>query len=113
TGEEGAFLGVYNHSDSYPTWMGKHLWELLHQHYHGDVKRMLADLIDAHPGGWSAIPALGDPGRCYCHKDGKRSNQSDMIFTHKDEASDIEWFWVFNEENNRLFVIDHRHHTDA
>jgi hypothetical protein len=60
---EGTFRGVYNHSDSYPSWMGPHLWCLLRERYAGNVEKLVRELIEDHPGGWSC---LGDT--CYCHE---------------------------------------------
>ena len=81
--------GVYQHSDGYPTGLGRELWRCLHSaEYAGDVTRFLEDVIDAHPRGWShfglAIPrdqwdAYVESGfseeffkrhavrECYCH----------------------------------------------
>jgi hypothetical protein len=81
--------GIYQHSDGYPTGLGRELWRSLHSpEYNGDIARFLNDVIDAHPGGWShfapAIPrdqwdAYVESGfseqffdryatrECYCH----------------------------------------------
>jgi hypothetical protein len=53
--QEGGFRGVYNHNSSYPTWMGPHLWRILHERYNGDVRAFVKEMIDAHPGGWSSF----------------------------------------------------------
>lgn len=49
------FAGVYHHWDSYPTALGKTLWDLSHGHFAGDLPGMLRTLIDEHPAGWSTI----------------------------------------------------------
>lgn len=49
------FAGAYHHWDSYPTGLGKTLWELYHGHFQKDLEAMLQTLIDAHPAGWSSI----------------------------------------------------------
>ena len=53
--------GVYQHSDGYPTGLGRELWSALHQEHGGNVLAFLHAVIDSHPGGWShfepAIPA--------------------------------------------------------
>jgi hypothetical protein len=111
TGPEGAFKGVYNHSDSYPTYMGPKLFELLRTRYAGDLKAMLADLIDGHSAGWSQIGT-----ECYCHPKRKRTPQTEPDwFTHESlqDDTDIEWVWVFDEENYRLYVRDQHHKADA
>lgn len=43
--------GVYQHSDGYPTGLGKELWRAVHEH--DSLETFLGDVIDAHPGGWS------------------------------------------------------------
>ena len=88
------FEGVYQHSDSYPTWLGKHLWAAIKER--GDVASFLAETIDAHPGGWSSFPEL-----CYCHQGD--DEEPDLIMT--DESADwlfIEWAYVIDPEARRL-----------
>lgn len=46
--------GVYHHGDGYPTGLGVYLHRVLRA-LDGDVDRARALLIDAHPGGWSAL----------------------------------------------------------
>lgn len=111
TGEEGAFKGVYNHSDSYPRYMGPHLFHLLQTKFNNNLEKMLISLIDQHSVGWSMV---GE--ECYCHPRRKRAAETQPNwFTDKNirECTDIEWLWVFDEENKKLFVVDHRHKTDA
>ena len=50
-----SFEGRYHHWDSYPTGLGKALWELAHNQFKGDIEGMLHILIDEHPAGWSTI----------------------------------------------------------
>lgn len=53
--------GVYQHSDGYPTGLGRELWSALHHEEGGDVPAFVHAVIDSHPCGWShfapAIPA--------------------------------------------------------
>ena len=108
--EERSFRGVYNHSDSYPTWMGPLIWRILRQQYSGAVERFLKEMIDAHPCGWSQFGEI-----CYCHGP-ERRNEPEMVFTHEDFAHDddggAEWLWVLDPENQRLFVRDLNYHED-
>jgi hypothetical protein len=85
--------GIYSHFDGYPEWMGPHLWKLLHETYNGDVQRMLAYLIDEHPGGWST------PGEeCYCHPRRDRVPEPDGgRRTEFDENWDLEYVWIFGD----------------
>lgn len=109
---EGTFKGVYNHSDSYPTWMGPHLFEMLHETYGGNLKQMLKDIIDKHSAGWSSVGT-----ECYCHPKRKRDAEPrENWFTSEnfdERNTDIEWLWVFDEENMKLYVRDVYHQTDA
>lgn len=43
--------GVYQHSDGYPTGLGRELWQAVHEY--DSLEGFLDDVIDAHPGGWS------------------------------------------------------------
>lgn len=49
------FAGRYHHFDGYPTGLGKTLWDLYRDRYAEDLEAMTAELIDAHPAGWSSI----------------------------------------------------------
>jgi hypothetical protein len=76
------------------------------------VKKFVKEMITAHPGGWSVF---GE--RCYCHRDGKRTREPRMVFTHENfargEDGSAEWLWVFDPENNKLFVRDLNHKEDV
>lgn len=102
------WIGVYQHYDSYPHGLGKALWWLYHWVFAGDVELMQAELIDAHPGGWSNIgceeTATGGrvTGECYCHSRG--GQDPDMILTCRCPADNsecnplfIEWAYVLSE----------------
>jgi hypothetical protein len=52
---EHGFIGRYHHWDSYPTGLGATLWALHRDRYDGDTTAMRAELIAAHPAGWSTI----------------------------------------------------------
>lgn len=106
---EGTFRGVYMHSDGYPTWMGKQIWTILHEHFHGDLKNFLAETLDKHSGGWSVF---GE--RCYCHNNHRRTSEPDMILTEEEvEESTCEWLWAFDEDQNKLFVRDLNNKEDV
>lgn len=119
--QEGQFKGVYHHSDGMPTTLGKFLLELLHGHFKNDLSAMLRILIDEHTG-WSTIVGKNfnlTPGyhqdykkanpSCYCH--GERSETSEY-FTEKNTDSDIEWIYIFDAANNRLFIRDNRYDAE-
>ncbi len=132
--QEGHFAGRYIHCDGMPTSMGAALWSLLHSHFQNDLSKMLAYLIDAPHAvaGWSAIagkdfslkPGYGwqkavqrnssyevyskDPDyrrpQCFAGRKGEEP----MLFTEKDleDGTDIEWLYVFDEAERKLFVRD-------
>ena len=51
----GRFRGVYHHWDSYPTGLGKTLFQVYQGHFGRDLDAMLRYLINDHPAGWSTI----------------------------------------------------------
>jgi hypothetical protein len=106
---EGTFAGRYNHSDSYPSWMGPHLWKLIHKTFRGDAAEFLTEIVDKHPAGWSVV---GE--ECYCHPKRNRASEiEESTITEKNADSDIEWVWAFDAESNRLYVRDNNHKDDA
>jgi hypothetical protein len=113
---EGEFLGRYTHSDSMPSSRGPLLIEMLKKEFAGDLKQMLAYLIDEHRAGWSSL--IPEHRACYCHPqkaaraDFKhRKAEPAQDFTHKSLTpdTDIEWLYVFDVEHNTLCVRDVRH----
>lgn len=50
--------GIYNHSDGYPTHLGKTLHNGCREFFDGNVERMLKFLLDEHPSGWSSLGNL-------------------------------------------------------
>jgi len=86
----------------YPTNLGKRLWKIVHDKYQGDLAEALRFLIDAHTAGWSVA---GE--ECYCHPKRKRDPEPlGNWFTHENTEKDIEWIYIFNEENNRVYIRD-------
>ena len=47
--------GRYHHWDSYPSGLGKTLWDAYHRFFRRDIDAMTSYLIDQHPAGWSTI----------------------------------------------------------
>jgi hypothetical protein len=118
---EGEFVGRYVHADGMPLTQGPLLFQILRNEFHGDLKRMLVYMLDKHPAGWSSI--LPDYRSCYCHpKQAKgrddfkqRKSEPAQTITHKDiaEGTDLEWAYIFDEENQRMFVRDIRHDAES
>ncbi len=131
---EGQFSGRYVHADGMPTSMGMTLWNLLHDHFKNNLRAMLAYLIDAPhaQAGWSALvgkdfklkpryiwqKAITDGVKyevyskradylrpqCFAGRPGEEP----YLFTAKDleGGTDIEWLYVFDESERKLFIRD-------
>jgi hypothetical protein len=109
---DGKWIGVYVHSDGYPTWRGKELWRLLHEGAGGDVEKLLTFLIDTHPNGWSSLgeelvaetwnfPNRGPGCVYYDRQDDEPMPQSwdggNELF--------LEWVWGFDADARQLHVL--------
>ena len=116
------FKGVYHHWDSYPSGLGASLMNLYQGHFNRDLEKMLKELIDNHPAGWSTIndadfrlapryveiskkDVTSDGKRgpeCYCHGDRHEETQ---VVTEKN-AADIgcEWVYAFNDKNQMVVL---------
>jgi hypothetical protein len=99
--------------DSYPDGLGRELWKLYRGHFGQDLDRMLQELLDEHPAGWSSLSSLdlerglfnaltpGDPldppgesgPNCYCH--GDHNEEAWEVNEQNASASGIEWSYVF------------------
>src|ERR1035437_9421653 len=130
---EGQFRGRYVHADGMPTSMGATLWNLLHGHFTNNLLAMLAYLIEAKHAqcGWSALvgkdfslkpgytwqKATADGAKyevyskrpdyrrpqCFAGRPGEQP----YLFTEKDmDGTDVEWLYVFDEIERKLFVRD-------
>ena len=112
---EQEFVGRYHHSDSYPTGLGKTLWDLYHGHFQENLTNMLEFLIDKHPAGWSTIVQTDfakDPGfvndfqdnnnrpQCYCHGD-RSENRSSLTEKH---LGGVDWSYVFSLGFNSMAI---------
>ncbi|GAA1110013.1 MULTISPECIES: hypothetical protein [Nocardiopsis] len=57
----GNWRGRYHHGDSYPTRLGRELFQLYHDTFDGDHEAMTTVLIGDHPAGWSTVIATYFP----------------------------------------------------
>ena len=109
--------GRYHHWDSYPDGLGRELWQLYQGHFDRDLDRMLRELLDEHPAGWSNLSSFGasldlerglynalmtgdpldPPGasapNCYCH--GDRQEEAWEVNEQNASGSGVEWAYVF------------------
>lgn len=101
--EGDGWRGVYQHSGSYPTWLGNALWADLHGGC-GSVtpQAFVQKEIDGHLGGWSAWP-----DSCYCHSsEWEARDNSDMVTTERTvDWLHIEWIYVIDPEALTFAVI--------
>lgn len=112
------FRGVYHHWDSYPSGLGRTLFQLYKTHFKGDIETMLATLIDKHPAGWSTLvdrrfdlePGWSDLERseqddgrplCYCH--GGRHETGWKVTEHNASGSGVEYVYAFS--GSTMFIL--------
>lgn len=108
------FTGRYHHWDSYPTQLGKTLYDNAQRF---GVGSMLRTLLDDHPAGWSTINGYdldqpagyrdgerreGEGPICYCH--GARSEEAQAL-TDKDDAG-AEWAYAFSKDGATMAVLE-------
>jgi hypothetical protein len=108
----GTFEGRYHHWDSYPTGLGKTLWDLYHGHFDRDAQAMQKFLLDEHTG-WSTIngadfslpPGYGnkEAPQCYCH--GARSEEGWIVDEKSASGSGCEFGYVFLKDKPALAVL--------
>jgi hypothetical protein len=93
----GGFKGVYHHWDSYPSGLGKDLFELARGEFRGDQEAILKHLIDDHPAGWSTTT------ECYCHDHG--SDPAQEITEKNASAVGVEWVYVIDVQTGNMTVL--------
>lgn len=111
-GNKEKWEGLYQHSDSYPTYLGP---VLLKAYQDGTLK---PDILDKHPGGFSQFPDV-----CYCHdehfakRDGsaakdspyyKKTVQPMKIDSANSDPLFIEWVYIFDEELGVMHILAHK-----
>jgi hypothetical protein len=89
------FRGVYHHWDSYPSGLGKMLFELRNKKFKGDTQKMLKFLIDEHPNGWSTISNLVDKGRIGKDDYYEKGNESPAVTEKNASGNGVEYAYVF------------------
>jgi hypothetical protein len=92
--------GVYHHWDGYPTWLGALLFRLFHGKYQGDMKKMLEEIVDSHPGGWSNL----EKRVCYCHTRGEEMARGfgDLQWASR---SGCVWAYLFKIEDGKPMMV--------
>lgn len=115
--------GVYQHSDSYPTWLGPKIWDILHDTFKGDIRAFLDFTIKEHDGGWSRFPNI-----CYCHghfaeRDGTKPGEEKGIIKgcecnrkpYRSDSNDgpicdplfIEWVYILDPKFKKMAILSH------
>jgi len=119
--------GNYHHWDSYPSGLGKALWDAYRGPFGRDAERMLQVLIDEHPAGWSNIveadwtKPIGfcdmprglsraelerwsrEPKgpQCYCHGD---RHEPAWKLTGPEDDTDAEWCYVIDPQERTMEI---------
>jgi len=94
-----SWKGVYNHSDSYPTGLGKEIWGLLKNKYKGDVKAFEKDMLEKKS--WRALI------------DDKFKNAIDDVMTEKEaDPLFIEWVYIINPKDSTLSIMAHKYDSN-
>ncbi len=110
--------GVYQHFDSYPTGLGKTIWDVLHKDFidnkggigvqnDGDVSKAIQAFIDinikGHRSGWSAFP-----DKCYCHDPAfvMRDGTRDMSITSKESNPlSVEYVYILSPKTKSMTIL--------
>lgn len=111
--------GIYSHSDGYPTWLGKQIWDVLHRDFLGNkgdfgvgnkstpenaVRAFIDIYIKGHPAGWSSFG-----NQCYCHdpafvlRDGV---QESKITNEYNDPLSIEYVYILEEETCTMYILE-------
>jgi hypothetical protein len=109
---ETSFEGRYHHWDSYPSGLGKTLYDLYNGHFQRDLDAMKRVLFDEHPGGWSTIndkdwslePGFGhgdgDRPQCYCHGD----RDEGPYEPYTPSTFEEEWGYIVTPDRQMLII---------
>jgi hypothetical protein len=121
--------GVYHHFDSYPTCLGKTIWDMIHNEFNGNAEEFLKFAIDEHPAGWSHImdgniftedfTKFEQGKQCYCHgylaeRDGISPDKSLLIRypeCNRDPQERYlnclfwEWIYVIDPKKNTMTIF--------
>jgi hypothetical protein len=96
------WAGVYQHNDSYPTWLGRKIWEFLKK----QGIQAFMETIAQHPGGWSSWPE-----RCYCHHEAyANEDRRPTMYLSADFVDPLfsEWVYVLDPATEQLHIIGSR-----
>jgi hypothetical protein len=94
--------GVYHHWDGYPAGLGAVLFKLFRDEYQGDMEKMLKEIVDSHPGGWSYLAERD----CYCHTRGeKMARVGDLPWA---SYTGCVWAYLFDLQDGKpMMVVAH------
>jgi len=92
--------GVYHHWDGYPAGLGALLFRLFREEYKGDMERMLKEIVDSHPGGWSYLAERD----CYCHTrgEGTADGFGDLQWASR---SGCAWAYLFTAQDGKPMMV--------
>jgi hypothetical protein len=96
--------GVY-HWCAPPRELGPCLFRLFRETYKGDLERMLQDIVDAHPAGWSYL----EKRDCFCHT--RRAGVERYKLRDLNWAIQMNCHWAYLfalEDGKPILVVAHR-----
>lgn len=124
--------GLYNHSDSYPEWLGKRIFGLLSDmsmeaYYTSEgglmpkekkketmqaiLRYFVKRYIDGHPAGWHSFPNM-----CYCHDrpeifgiPPEQVSRDDTMTSDNPDPLSIEWIYLVDPEEMTLTILTAAH----
>lgn len=123
-----AWRGRYHHWDSYPTALGKTLWDLYHVQFEKDLRKMLRILTEQHSS-WSTINGKdfkwrpqerpegvrkevveafnANPPECHCHGTRGEGFDKDEWVKSGEDGGGMEWAYVFRKGKELMHVMRH------
>lgn len=102
--------GIYNHWDSYPSWLGKELWDFIKR----NKAEAIAKAIEQHPGGFRSFPS-----ECYCHSEFSKKNgscakdsplyntstPSGIIDSQNANPLFVEWVYIIDPDKQTMTIL--------
>lgn len=104
---EDGWRGVYNHMDSYPTWLGRELW--------AEAQNFIAEAKTPEQGIRAFLSYKEEPLVAECKAENRKVEADDYITHERPDPLFVEWVYVFDPAKLTMTVLMHegRNRTDA